>query len=600
MRWWESGVITLALMLAAPAYLRQFAWQVTAAPADTASGAAALAEVPANAPIVFHVRGVERTKDRLLAMIQNAVPDLAPMVKTKVDEAMKEGLEGRQLKGLPKDGSVFVVFPEMPKAGQEMPSMAIIVRVTDYKTFRDGILTEEERKALKVDKAGYDHATVERQDVFFVDRKDYAVVTPQKEVAAQFTKKQPGLDGQLAKETAATLMESDVAAYVDMGAVNKEYGDQIQAFKPLLEFGLQQAGGQLDKNSLDVVKAIFNGIFQFVEDSRGFLLAAEFRPEGLALHTQARIGADTKIDSYLKKSKPAAFTELSKLPAGRMGYWGVHIGPELAEAFQPFLTGMFADAEGKENKGIKEAMEMIQQAGPEGAVGEFNLPPQGLQVSHYKDPAKAAEGSVKMFQQMKEGATFRSGILKGKPEVKVNAENHRGFKLTYVSFTYDFDKMAEKAPQGGKELAEVMKTMLGEGVKAWSGTDGKVFVQITAKDWDTAKRSLDEFLDGKNAIGTQKAFAEALKQLPGQTTMLGLMDVPQYVQVFSEFMGPILKGQGLPVNIPPLKAAKGKSYSGMAMTLRPQLGSVVFWIPVTTVSDVRKMIEPVLKGAGIQ
>jgi hypothetical protein len=278
----------------------------------------------------------------------------------------------------------------------------------------------------------------------------------------------------------------------------------------------------------------------------------------------------------------------------------LHMGPELAEAFQPFLTGMFADAEGKENKAIKEAMQMLLQAGPEGMVGEFNLPTQGLQVSHYKDPVKAAEASLKMFQEIKDGASFGSGVLKGKPEVKVNAENYRGFKLTYTSFAYDFEKMAEKIPQGGKEVTEAMKAMMGEVVKSWSGTDGKLYVQITAKDWDTAKHSLDEFLDGKNAVGTQKAFAEALKQLPAQTTMLGLMDVPLYVQVVSEFIGPMLKGQGLPINIPPLKAPKGKSYSGMAMTLRPQLGSVDFWIPATTVSEVRKMVEPVLKGAGIQ
>jgi hypothetical protein len=593
-RWWAMGGIALALALA-PAWLGQPAW------ADTANKAeSALAQVPAEAPIVIHLRGLERTKDRLVTMIQNALPDLAPMVKAKLEEAMKEGLQGRQVKGLPKDGAIFVVFPEMPKPGEDVPQMAIVAAVTDYKAFRDGILTEDERKSLKSDKAGYDQATIDGQDVYFVDRKGYVVVTPQKDVAAQFTKKQAGLDTKLNKGLAAKLMDADVAVYVDMGAVNKEFGDQIKAFKPLLEFGLQQAGGQLDKNSLEMVKAVFNGFFQLLEDSRGFLLGVEFRPEGLALHNQVLIGADTKIDAFLKKAQSAPFRDLPKLPAGQMGYFGTHFGPELYEALQPFITGVFADPEGKESKAIKEALQLIQQAGPEGMIGEFNLPPQGLQLNQYKDPAKAVEGSLKMFQQLKEGGSYGSAILKGKTEVKPNAEMVRGFKLNYVTFAYDFEKMAEKTPGGGKEAIDAMKAMIGDGVKIWFGTDGKSYVQITAKDWDAAKHILEEYLDGKDAIGKEKPFQESVKQLPAQTTMIGLMDVPQYVAVMSKYMGPLLKGQGLPVEIPPLSAAKGKTYAGMALTLRPEQGSVDFWIPGTTVSEVRKMIEPVLKGAGIQ
>ena len=39
-----------------------------------------------------------------------------------VDEGFKEGLEGRKLAGLPKDGPIFVVFTEMPKPSAEPPS----------------------------------------------------------------------------------------------------------------------------------------------------------------------------------------------------------------------------------------------------------------------------------------------------------------------------------------------------------------------------------------------------------------------------------------------------------------------------------------------
>ena len=77
-RWWELGAFVVALFLAVPAH---------AAPAPDKGSA--LAQVPAEAPIVIQVRGLERTKDRLIAMVKNAVPDLGPMLQDKIDEAFR-------------------------------------------------------------------------------------------------------------------------------------------------------------------------------------------------------------------------------------------------------------------------------------------------------------------------------------------------------------------------------------------------------------------------------------------------------------------------------------------------------------------------------
>ena len=593
MQWGSRGPLALALLMALAAPL-------TAAPADEPAAGAGLAQVPADAPIVIQVRGLERTKDRLIAMVKNAVPDLGPVVQAKVDEAFKEGLEGRKLQGISKDGSIFVVFTEMPKPGEDIPVMAVLVPVTGYDTFRDALLKDDERKNLKADKAaGYESVTIEGKDVFFVDRKGYAVVTPQKEVAAKLAKKHPGLDTKLDKESAARLLNSDVALYVDMAAVNKEFGDQIKAFRPLMEFGLQQAGAQMDKNSLEMAKAFFNGLFQFVEDSRGFLIGAEFRPEGLALHTQAKVGADTKINTYLKDSRPVDLSRLGTLPAGQMGYLAMDFQSGIYQSMRPFIQGMFG-AEGKTSKEIQDALDQITAAGPETYLSEYRLPPAGIQVWTYKDPAKAAAAQVKLFQALKGGDAFANTPLKEKPVIKPNAETYRNFKFTEVSLKWDLEKLAERTPQGGKEMAEAMKVLMGEGSHFWTGTDGKRFIQVTAKDWADAKKQLDEYLDGKDPVGSQKPFEEARKQLPAKANILALIDGPQYTQAMAEFMGPIFKAQGLPINIPPLKAAKGKSYFGMAVTLQPESGGADFWVPVSAVSEIRKMIEPIIHGAGIQ
>src|SRR5439155_12101467 len=75
-----------------------------AAPAPVGASESPLAIVPAQAPIVVHLRGVERTRDRLAKLLKDALPDLGPAAADRVDELLKTGLEGRKLQGLDPAG----------------------------------------------------------------------------------------------------------------------------------------------------------------------------------------------------------------------------------------------------------------------------------------------------------------------------------------------------------------------------------------------------------------------------------------------------------------------------------------------------------------
>jgi hypothetical protein len=581
------------LVLGAVGFILLAGAPVSAAPAPAASAKGSpLAHVPAQSPIVIHVRGLDRTKGRLLAMIKNALPNYGQKAADHLDELVKQGIEGRQLKGLAKDGPIFFAFTEMPKPGVDIPMVAMILKVTSYQEFRDGALKEDERKNLKKE-SGYEVASIDNQDVYFVDKDGYAVVTPRKEVAVQFTKKQPGLDGELDAVVAKKILESDLSVYVDMAAVNKEFGEQITAGKQLMEVGLQQAGAQLDEATLELVKGIFGGIFQVIEDAKGLLLTGELRPEGLAFQAQVRVGADSKTNKYLKGAKPSALKEIAKLPADQMMYMGIEFDPELAKFYLPLLQ---KGVGGKAGKGFKEALDQMVAAGLQSLVMDFNFPIGGLQVSNYKDPAKAVQSQLQLIKSLEAGQNFQNAVIKDKPQVKENAETHRDFKLNSVSITWDFEKMAENNP-GGKDLADAMKKLMGEEMKYWFGTDGKTVVQVVGKDWASAQKRLDAYLDGKATAGEQKTFQEARKQLPEQATLLALIDAPQYLQVMASVIGPIVKAQGLPIQIPELKASKGKGYMGMAFTLQPEQGSFDFWIPGSAVREIYKMVQPLIPGA---
>ena len=94
---------------------------------------------------------------------------------------MKNGIAGRKLRGLAKNGPIFVAFLEMPKPTEPEPKIAIIAAVTNYAAFRDNILTDGEKKNLKPGD-GYESTVGDfnGQNLFFVDKKHYVVVTPRK------------------------------------------------------------------------------------------------------------------------------------------------------------------------------------------------------------------------------------------------------------------------------------------------------------------------------------------------------------------------------------------------------------------------------------
>ncbi len=567
----------------------------------TASGQESpLAQLPANTSVVFQVRGVERTKNRLVAFLKNALPDLAPVIEAQVDELLKNGFDGgRHFNGLNKDGPHFLIFTELPMPGTEQPKIAGVFRLNNYQEFVKGLLKEEEFKELKPTKDGYDVAMMGNEETYFIDRKDYVLITGNKDLAGQLAKKGPGFEGKLKPEIAKKLLDADVSAFVDMNVVNKEFGGQIQSFHQLFDLGFAQAGEQLGKANAEMIKGILEGFFQFVEDSSGILLAAEFRPEGLAFHLQAQVGGDSKTNALFKSTQKSTFESLGQLPAGQLAFTGMSLAGPNYKLFQLMTQGAIEDVA----KEIKDAQADLEKSGPEVWIGSFQMPMQGIQVTTYKDPAKASAAQLKLMQGLKEGENFMNITLKSKPEVKPEAQNYQGFKLHSASFVWDFDKTIEK--QGGKQvpeetrkqMAEAMKKLMGDQANLWFGTNGKSYVQVTAKDWPVAQNLLSQFLEGKSAIKDQKAYQDTRKLLPAQSTLLALVDALPYFQAMGNYVLSVLKATPLPIAIPvqSLPAVKGEpAYLGFAVTLESGRGGMDFWLPATAVKEVRKLVDAVL------
>ncbi|MBV9123852.1 MAG: hypothetical protein JO112_10885 [Planctomycetes bacterium] len=590
-RWWAAGTVVLSLVVGLP---------LRAAPVPPSESP--LAQLPADAPLVVQVRGVERTKDRLETLIKNAVPDLAPKVKEQMDQAFQSKLKDRLSKGLAKEGPDFFLLLEFPDPQnfQGPPPMALVLRITSYKDFLDGFLTEDEHKTLKSDEAGYDTAMVENLETYFLDHKDYVVLALSKDVASRFTGQGARLDGKLSKESARRLLDADVSAYVDMAAVNKKYGDKIKQAQEFMDQAMQQgaaAAPQANPANIEQAKKMFRGMLQFVEDSRSLVVTADFHPQGLAFATQVQVSAPSPSDTFLKVSRAATLEDPGKLPAGQMFYVAAEFTPDIFKAMQPFITGMLGNLQGEDRKELQHAMTLMAEAGPTGGIMSFSMPLQGVQVWNYQDPEKAVKAAMDWLKVMKPSQSFQGAMLKEKPEIQVDAETFRGFKLTRVKMVWDLDKMIQQQP-GGQAAAEAMKKMMGEGMQIWFGTDGKKFVHVMARDWKTAQGLLGDYLDGKNTAGQQPAFEETRKHLPAQATAAILIDLSLYGHMLSGFMASVAQGAGAKASPPSEKPTAGKSYVGLAITLKPEDAAMDWWVPANVVSEMREQLQPVLQGGG--
>jgi hypothetical protein len=557
-----------------------------------------LEQVPDTAPIVLQLRGVKGTRDRFVTMMKSALPEVLDKFQKEMDDFLQNGKDGRKIRGLRDDGPIFLALTELPKVdAQHFDKVALILAVSDYKQFLDNMLTEEERKGMTDKGDGIQSTTFERETAYFLDRKGYAIITPNEDVAKSFTKKFTGLHTKMSKEQAAKLLGSDLGVYVSMEAVNKEYSEEIKKGKEgldqLIAFGAA-GGDESQKQFIELIKKAIGPTFQAIEDMQAVLATVEFRPGGLGFHLQSEMKDGSTTANLLQDSRPVEFKELQRMPPDRQFYIGMKVSAAMYKHLGKFIGGLPTGGTGD----AAALMEELAKAGPNLMLSSLSFPAGGLNLYQFDDPAKAVDASLQMYRKM----NHKEAKLKEKPTVKANAEKYGDFKLHSVQMAWDFDKLAEPAAKGGddakKQYIEAMKGILGEKTNIWFGTDGKVMVQINAPDWETAKKLLDQYTNGKATAGEVKGFKDARDEMPKQTSLMGLVDATHMFATILETVKPMLPpGVALPPGWPNLPAKSPSAYVGMAVTLQPSRGGFDLFITAEAAKEFYKaVVKPLVGG----
>src|SRR5205085_1180460 len=122
---------------------------------------------------------------------------------------------------------------------------------------------------------------------------------------------------------------------------------------------------------------------------------------------------------------------------------------------------------------------------------------------------------------------------------------------------------------------------------AWLGSDGKVTVQVMAKDWPAAQKLLDAYLDKKSIAGQAAAYRATRDRLPREATVISLQDT---AAALAQAGGPFAA-------LAPKPGEDGeRAYLGVAIMLKPGTVGMDLWVPAKFVAEMRKMIQAAMGG----
>ncbi|MBX9584648.1 MAG: hypothetical protein K2X87_30465 [Gemmataceae bacterium] len=596
------AVAALALALAA----------APATAADPPAGQNVPLPFPAKAPVVLQVQGHERAKTRLLKTLEALPPAESGKVKKAIEDGLKQALEGRSLAAVPGDGRWFVAVHDITTLGDEQPAVAVLIPVTGYAEFKKTFLTADEQKA--VEKAGDGVEAVktaaggDEHTLYLAQVKGYVVVSPNKETAESYSGKYtPAQSGSMGPELGAAFLAGDVSLYVNMDVINDLYGDKIRQFKELIDFALGQAaqGGMipgLNKKQLELVKTVLQGLVQGIEDAKGVVVAAEFRPEGANLKVLGRFADDSASAGMLKPEVPGPLTELAKLPKGLTTYGGSKFGAKFGDLWNQFAQEFAASDDDEEAEGrIKKLLAEVQAAGPGATYAATSIPDRSLSITAYKDPGKAVAALVKLYQGMPGGGKVANVVLKEKPKVTPDARKYKGYTFAEVRLDFDFEATVEGLPEPVRDstLAQ-LKKMAAAKSAFWLGTDGKAVVQVSGKDWAAAQALLDGYLGGDDGVGSEAGYKLTRKNLPADATAVYLAETGELLTMLAEqakTVGAAMPGGGGLPDFGKLKPVKGEpTYLGFALTLKGQVATGDVFVPGGSINVATQMLAPLFRN----
>lgn len=554
--------------------------------------------VPASSMIVVQVNGTQQTRDKIVKLLEKAAPDLVDDLKKNFEKKISSMLNDRDITAIDKDGRILLAISDITKIAETPTPLAVVLPVSDYKGFREKFLTGPERKSFKPGNDGIDTFEDETSGstVYLVEKAGALTYTQDKDVATAYAEKFDKLTIKQMGTLANPFLNSEVAVYLNLGNVNEKFGQEIQQFRQLIPGLLQQGAAGIDKNQLETARVVFEGMFQAVQDGRGLVLGISLQPEGARLRLDVEFTPESISGKLIAESKVSDLAGMKLLPKGKSSYKATSIGKGFMRAFVK-LQREFVAADGEDKSA--EAIEKFLEISQKNDADVSNVTDENgtdLFQTNFADSAKYSDALLKVVKTLTKGASFSNIVLKEKPVVKEADQKYGEFKLHLAKVVFDYDATVKNIEDENlrQTTIESMKKLMPEKMNIWFGTDGKSFLRVFAKDWDSAKKLLDDATKKEASVATDKAFLVTRNQLPPEVSYLYLVDTGSAIDGLSTYLSSMAGSiPGLPGQLPKFEKPKGiaPAYIGMSVSNTKSTFRFDLFVPAEAVKIARKAAE---------
>ena len=562
--------------------------------AGAAPEAAWIKAVPAEAEVVVRVRALRAVRGDLTGMLQA----MSKVYGQAAAAALDNGLElFAQRFGKDAQDNPLLAVARLPgKDNNGPPPFAIITQAKDYAAFQKQIAPDAKPKSLG---GGLDELDADGQPPMFTARANgFVVVGSDKDLVASVAKPKATLEKTLSGELRDGFLGGEVGVYVNLAAIQDRYGDQIEQARGALMDQLDKAA-EANKGAgagMDTAKQMYGRMFDALKNGDALAFHLDFDPRGLTVDGLAGVKPDSAAAKALATPRVEAGAAVAQLPDDAAFYIYMTLTPETYERFQKMGMSFMGGASGKPSPEMQKAMEAGRKAGPKDSAGAVTIGKGGMRqvtLSTFTDPKLAAEAMDTMSRAIKQGKAGLPDFIKD-VDVQPAAQKYKGFTFTRIKVTFDKAKLAAmappNAPPGGGAAA-----MLGEGTTSWNGTDGKIFLTVTAPDWEKARAQVDAVLGGgKGTIGALPGYQEVRKLLPKEVGSMFLVSAQGLItQGLAQFAAMAPDGPAAKID---LKLPAAPAFFGGAVTPTPRGYQFRFIVPSSIGPVVEQAVGPIMQG----
>lgn len=531
--------------------------------------------ISTDASVVVRLKNPKATIEKIASFIDMVQPGFGTQVRTQ-GQMIGVAISNPTLGGVDMTADWYMAV--YATGGDAEPGVVFVVPATDVKAMKEAL--GEGMKFQEFGKWG-----VYTTDTAAAEKSAARIKGTGKSIATVID-----------KDSSTSIDKGDLAVFINVSQLATAYKSKLadakekaaEALNQLSENAPGPAGANLKAMS-GTLTSLVKSVLQGVEDTKSCVISVAVSKQGIAIEDLVKVTAGSATDKFLQKSAPSAMEALATLPAGNLGYFGIHFDMasmmQFGASFMDLLEG--SDETKKEMKGLLDEMGKLKFGTMAAAFGLGNNLQDGAirstTIMEVNTPAKLRELNEKQLKLM---GSVKSQGVKQTYDIKKDAEKYGANSADVVTMKMQVGDADDPATAMVQQLMSKLY-----------GPEGMVSRIVYLKDrmvqtMGGGKEAMTKALASQSAksnTSPNAAFDLARKQLGAKANLIVLFDLPMTVANAAKL---VVESGLVPIPLEPamLEGLQLKeSYLGFSIGTEPQGIRVNTHIPVEQVQGMTRL-----------